>query len=162
MKKIFLFFLIVLPFYLVFSIYSLDRDYFLCPIKYKGRIIIRSDSRGDGSFASPRNGNRLHNGIDLLAEMEAPVYACRSGRVIAARGNNGMGNYVKLQHKGGLVTIYGHLSKIYVHSDEFIRQGWIIGSVGKTGNANHPMIQPHLHFEVRKDDIPQNPLDFLE
>ena len=162
MKKIFLFFLIVLPFYLVFSIYSLDKDYFLCPIKYKGRVIIRSDSRGNGSFASPRNGNRLHNGIDLLAEMEAPVYASRSGRVIAAGGNNGMGNYVKIEHREGLVTIYGHLSQIYVTLNEFIRQGKIIGTVGKTGNANHPKIQPHLHFEVRKGDIPQNPLDFLE
>lgn len=162
MKKILLFFLIVLPFYLVFTIYSLDRDYFLSPVKYKGRVVIRSDSRGDGAFASPRNGNRLHKGIDLLAEMKAPVYASRSGRVIAAEKNNGMGNYVKIEHKEDLVTVYGHLSQIEVNLNQFVRQGKIIGTVGKTGNANHPQILPHLHFEVRKDGVSVNPMEFLE
>lgn len=162
MKKILLFLLLILPFYLFISIYFLDKSYFLCPIEYKGDIIIRNDSRGDGSFAANRNGGRIHEGIDLFAKIGTPVLACRSGMVIAASKSRGMGNYVIIRHPGNIITIYGHLSKVYVHRYKFVRQGEVIGSVGRTGNANHPKIYPHLHFEVRKYGIPQDPMEYLE
>lgn len=161
MKRILLFLLLVLPVYLLVSLYFVDKHYFLCPIEYKGDIVIRSDNRGNGLFAANRNGRRIHEGIDLFAEKGSPVLACRSGIVIAARKSRGMGNYIIIRHPGNIITIYGHLSNIYVHRHKFVRQGEIIGSVGKTGNANHPNIQPHLHFEVRKDSIPQDPLKYL-
>jgi murein DD-endopeptidase MepM/ murein hydrolase activator NlpD len=161
MKKIFISLLVALPFYFLISLYFLDKHYFLCPIEYKADIIIRSDSRGNGFFAAERNGKRTHEGIDLFAQIGTPVLACRSGQVIAARRSRGMGNYIIIRHPGNLTTIYGHLSKIYVHRRQFVRQGEVIASVGKTGNANYRDIQPHLHFEVRKDGIPQDPLDYL-
>jgi len=162
LKKILLFLILVLAVYLLVSLYFLDKHYFLCPIEYKGDIIIRSDNRGDGFFAASRNGRRIHEGIDLLAEIGSPVLACRSGRVIAAGKTRGMGNYIIIRHPGNIVTIYGHLSQIFVKRNVFVRQGQVIGRVGKTGNANYPDIQPHLHFEIRKDGIPQDPLEYLQ
>ena len=162
MKKSLLFLLIVLPIFLLISLYFLDKQYFICPIEYKRDIVIRSDRRGDGLFAANRNGRRVHEGIDLFAAIGTPVLASRSGRVIAAKKNQGMGKYVIIKHPDSIVTIYGHLSKIYVGKNQFVQQGQIIGSVGKTGNANFRDIQPHLHFEVRKNGIPQDPLEYLE
>jgi len=162
MKKILLFLLILLPIYLLIGLYFLDKDYFLCPIGYKRDILIRSDSRGDGFFAAERNGNRLHNGIDLFAEIGTPVMASRSGIVVAAKQSRGMGNYVIIRHPGNIITIYGHLLRIYISQNNFVRQGEVIGTVGKTGNANYRDILPHLHFEVRKGGIPEDPLEYLE
>lgn len=153
--------LIILSIYLVVSLYFLDKVYFLCPIEYKGDIIIRSDSYGDGSFAANRRGRRAHQGIDLFAPIDTPVLASCSGRVVAARENNGMGKYIIIRHRDNIITLYGHLSKSYVTQNQFVRQGQVIGGVGKTGNANLRAIQPHLHFEVRRNGIPQEPLNYL-
>ncbi len=163
MKKILLFLLlIIMPVYLSVSLYFLDKDYFICPIEYNGDAVIRCDSRGDGFFAAKRNGNRTHQGIDFFAEIGNPVLAARSGRVIAATKNRGMGNYIIIRHPGNTITIYGHLSQIYVYRNQFVKQGEAIGSVGKTGNAKYRDVQPHLHFEVRKNGVPQDPLEYLE
>lgn len=162
MRKILLFLLFFMPIYLLISLYFLNKDYFVTPIEYKGDIIVRCDSRGDGFFAANRNGRRIHEGVDLFAEIDTAVLASRSGRVVAAKQNNGMGKYVIIQHLYNIATIYGHLSKIYVTKNEFIRQGQIIGRVGKTGNANYRDIKPHLHFEIRKNGIPQDPLEYLQ
>jgi murein DD-endopeptidase MepM/ murein hydrolase activator NlpD len=162
MKKILVFLLIFLPVYLLASLYFLDKSYFICPIEYKSDILIRRDSRGDGFFAAERSGNRLHNGIDLFAEIGTPVMASRSGIVVAAKQSRGMGNYVIIRHPGNIVTIYSHLSRIYVARNNLVRQGEVIGAVGKTGNANYRAILPHLHFEVRRGGIPEDPLQYLE
>lgn len=162
MRKFLLLLLIVLPVFLGTSFYFLDKQYFFCPIDYKGDIIVRNDSRGEGFFAAERSGMRLHEGIDLFAGVGTPVFASRLGIVAAAKSNRGMGNYVVLKHLGNLSTIYGHLSRIYVRKGVFVRQGQIIGAVGKTGNAHYRSIQPHLHFEVRKKGIPVDPLQYLQ
>ena len=162
MKKILLFLLIVLPFYLFINLYFLDKEYFLCPIKYQGDMVIRSDRRGSGFFGADRNGNRMHQGVDFLAKIGTPVLASRSGKVIDAKHTRGMGNYIIIRHRDDIVTIYGHLYNIYVNKGNFLRQGDVIASVGKTGNANYRDIQPHLHFEVRKNGVPQDPLEYLE
>ena len=162
MKKIFLFLLIILPIYFLISLYFLDRVYFLCPIEYKRDIIIRSDNRGNGFLGAERNGKRIHQGLDLFAEIGTPVLASRSGRVAAAAQNNGIGKFVIIKHPDSIATIYGHLSEIFVKKNQFVRQGEIIGSVGKTGNANFRDIQPHLHFEVKRNGIPLDPLSYLK
>lgn len=162
MRKLPLLILLIALFpFLAFNLYSLDKCYFLCPISYKGDVIVRSDYRGNGYFASPRSGRRLHQGIDLLAPLGTPVMAARSGRVIFAKARKGMGNYVVIRHKNGIVTIYGHLDKIYTRAGAFVRQGDIIGSVGKTGNARYRGIESHLHFEVRKNNKAVDPLNYL-
>ena len=163
MKKFFLILLIILPLYFLIILYFLDKDYFLCPIHYKSDIFVRCDSRGDGFFGSQRNGNRKHEGLDLFAPIGTPVKASRSGKVIVSREQKkGMGKFVIIRHPGNLITLYGHLSRAFVEKNYFVRQGQVIGEVGKTGNANYRDIQPHLHFEVRKNNVPQDPLEYLE
>lgn len=162
MKKALVFLLIFVPVFSALVIYFLDKEYFLCPVEYKSEILVRSDTHGEGFFAANRRGRRVHQGIDLLAEIGAPVLAARAGIVIAATKNHGMGNYVVLRHPGKITTIYGHLANIYVAKGDFVRQGQAIGEVGKTGNANYRGILPHLHFEVRKSGIPQDPLEYLQ
>lgn len=162
MRKLLLTILVLLPIFLALSLFYLDKQYFLCPVGYKSDIIIRCDSKGDGSFRSSRSGNRLHQGLDLLAPAGAPVLAARSGIVTKTAVNKGMGCFVIIRHSQNLSTIYAHLLKIHVKENTFIRQGQVIGQVGKTGNARHPNIQPHLHFEVRKNGIPQDPLEYLQ
>jgi len=73
-----------------------------------------------------------------------------------------MGNFIIIRHPGNIITMYGHLFRIYVNKNAFVRQGEVIGSVGKTGNANYRDIQPHLHFEIRKNGVPQDPLEYIE
>jgi murein DD-endopeptidase MepM/ murein hydrolase activator NlpD len=163
MRKILLFLLIVSLLFLIISLYFLDKNYFLCPIEYKGGIFVRCDSRGNGFFGSPRSGNRLHEGIDLFAQIGTPVLAVRLGKVVVSEEQyKGMGKYVVIRHPGNLVTIYGHLSKICVKRGQWVRQGEVIGEVGKTGNANYRDIQPHLHFEVRAAGVPSDPLEYLQ
>jgi len=161
-KKFLLFLLIALPILLLAAFFFLNRQEFICPIAYKGAILVRCDNRGDGFFAAERKGNRLHEGLDLYAPIGTPVAAVRSGIVAAAKHTRGMGNFVIIRHSGNITTIYGHLSKIYARKGQFVRQGDIIGEVGKTGNANYRDIQPHLHLEVRKKGVPQDPLEYLE
>lgn len=130
---------------------------FLCPIDYKEEVKIRSDGYGEGLFGAKRNGGRIHLGIDLQAPVGSSVRAAKSGRA-AAKKNAGMGKYIVINHIDGSKTIYGHLSKTFVSNGEKVRMGDIIGEVGKTGNAWNPCMLPHLHFEIRIDDEPVDPL----
>ena len=131
-------------------------------------IDIRYDTHGDGHFGARRSGGRMHQGIDLAADIGTPVYAARSGRVIISRiikdknTRRGSGNYVVLRHAGNFSTAYAHLSKVYVSENDFVRQGEIIGRVGKTGNANYKDMLPHLHFEIRINGTPRDPSEYLE
>ncbi len=161
MKKTFILFLILALVFIPLTISWVNKENFIIPVCYSYDIIIRNDSRGDGFFAAKRSGNRVHNGIDLLADIGTPVLAARSGLVVEATSSKGMGNYVILKHYDGLTTIYGHLSSIDTRKGILVRQGEIIGKVGKTGNANHPDMLPHLHFEIRKNNIPQDPSGYL-
>lgn len=144
-----------------FSCYFLDKNSFLSPIAYSTNIPIREDVFGEGDFGAKRSGRRLHLGVDILAKIGEPVCAAKCGLVINAENNRGMGNYVEILHRGGLVTIYGHLSQIDVYQGQRVCQGQRIGAVGKTGNAKNRLILPHLHFEVRKFGIPQDPILYL-
>jgi len=161
MKKIILIILIILMISVFLGIAAMDKQYFICPIEYKSDIIIRNDQGGDGSFASSRSGRRMHKGIDLLADEGTLVLAAKSGRVISATQNRGMGKYVIIQHRDNIITIYGHLSEIFVRKNDYLRQGQVIGSVGRTGNARYRSILSHLHFEIRKNGIPQDPLGYI-
>jgi len=168
MKKALSSLFIVFLVYVILSLNFIDKVNFLCPIEYRREILIRNDLRGEGFFAANRKGNRIHEGIDLFAEIGTPVVASRSGIVVVSRliankeQKTGSGNYVVIRHPGNITTVYGHLSEVCVRKNDFVRQGEVIGRVGKSGNANYRDIQPHLHFEVRKDGIPQDPLEYLQ
>ncbi len=155
--------MIICGFYLFNNnLFPLDKFKFLSPIDYSGDIPIRRDDYGDGSFGARRSrGRRTHLGIDILAEVGTTVKAAKSGIVLNAERNHGLGKYVEIKHRHGLVTIYGHLSEIMVKKGQVVKQGQVIGEVGKTGNAYRKLILPHLHFEVRKFGMPQDPVDYL-
>lgn len=144
-----------------FGCYLFDRRQFLSPIYHSGDLPIREDAYGEGDFGAKRRGRRLHLGVDILAPVGTPVYAAKCGLVINAETNHGLGQYVEILHRGGLVTIYGHLSRLDVYQGQRVCQGDKIGEVGKTGNARNRLILPHLHFEVRKYGIPQDPMLYL-
>ncbi len=162
MNRFLLFFLITFLIFIILTLYFIDKVYFICPIEYKRDIIIREDDKGSGDFGVSRARGRRHEGIDLYAQIGTDVRAVRFSRVAEIGFHKNLGNYIELDHPGNLVTIYGHLQRILVRSGQWVAQGEIIGYTGKTGNASHPKILPHLHFEIRKNDMPIDPREWLE
>lgn len=100
----------------------------------------------------PRGG-RLHAGVDLRAPLGTPIVAAKPGTVIQAGWAGGYGNAVYIDHGGGLITRYGHLSRVAVHRGQRVRGGQQIGKSGSTGNSTGP----HLHFEIRPSNRPVDP-----
>jgi len=101
---------------------------------------------------------RDHEGIDMRAPTGTPVLAAADGEVLYAGDKvRGYGNMVVLQHAGDLLTVYAHNSLLLVHVGDRITAGQEISRVGETGHATGP----HLHFEVRRKQEPQDPLQFL-
>jgi murein DD-endopeptidase MepM/ murein hydrolase activator NlpD len=108
----------------------------------------------------PITGRRtLHAGIDMAAPKGTSIYAAESGVVIVAQWWNGYGNCVIIDHGNGLWTVYGHIRDggIDVEKGQTVKRGQKIAEVGSTGNSTGN----HLHFEVRKNEKPVNPLPFL-
>ena len=99
----------------------------------------------------------LHPGIDIAAASGTPIEAAASGRVIVAAYSGGYGNLVVIDHGNGLATAYAHQSQIAVGVGETVRQGQTIGYVGSTGFSTGP----HLHFEVRVNGAPADPMGYL-
>jgi murein DD-endopeptidase MepM/ murein hydrolase activator NlpD len=102
----------------------------------------------------PRWG-RLHAGIDIAAATGTPIYAAQSGRVIGGCGS-GYGNCILIDHGGGLVTLYGHMTSVFV-SGGSVSRGQNVGTMGCTGSCTGP----HLHFETRVNGIALNPRNYL-
>src|SRR6476619_6183621 len=97
---------------------------------------------------------RFHAGIDFGASWGSPIVAAADGQVAAAGWAGGYGRAVRSAHPGGLTTVYGHMSGIAAAPGSCVRQGQLIGYVGSSGLSTGP----HLHYEVRKDGTPVNPL----
>ena len=125
-----------------------------------------SSSSGSG-FVWPVNGvltsgfgwrwGRMHEGIDIAAPSGSPVVAAASGTVIYAGWMGGYGNLVIIDHGGGLATAYGHQSSVAVGVGQVVMQGQTIGYSDCTGHC----FGPHLHFEVRVNGSPVDPLGYL-
>jgi murein DD-endopeptidase MepM/ murein hydrolase activator NlpD len=97
---------------------------------------------------------RLHAGIDFGAAWGSPIVAAADGQVVAAGWAGGYGRQVQVAHGGGIVTTYSHMSGIAASPGEAVRQGQVIGYVGSSGLATGP----HLHFEVRVNGRPVDPM----
>lgn len=108
------------------------------------------------SYYGPRWG-RMHTGIDIDGTSGQPIVASKAGRVIVASYYGGYGNAVVIDHGGGVTTLYGHMSDFNVSNGQSVSQGAVIGYVGCTGSCTGD----HLHFEVRVNGSPQDPLNYL-
>jgi murein DD-endopeptidase MepM/ murein hydrolase activator NlpD len=97
---------------------------------------------------------RMHTGIDFGAAWGSPIVAAADGQVVAAGWTGGYGRQVQVAHGGGIVTTYSHMSGIAASAGEPVRQGQVIGYVGSTGLSTGP----HLHFEVRVNGRPVDPM----
>jgi murein DD-endopeptidase MepM/ murein hydrolase activator NlpD len=125
---------------------------------------------GSGSFIWPVNGpivspfgprwGRMHTGIDIAAGTGTPIRAAAAGTVALIQSeasSGGYGNFTCIQHSGSISTCYAHQSSIGVSSGQSVSQGQVIGAVGCTGHC----FGPHLHFEVRINGTPVDPLGYL-
>ncbi len=114
---------------------------------------------GFGGRRNPFGGNsyEFHSGQDIDAAVGDPVVAGASGKVTFVGWQNGYGQLVVIDHGSGLTTRYGHLSHIDVAQGQTVERSQFIGRVGSTGRSTGP----HLHYEIRINDQPVNPLQYL-
>jgi murein DD-endopeptidase MepM/ murein hydrolase activator NlpD len=114
----------------------------------------------NGAVTSPfgYRWGRMHEGIDIDGYTGQPIVASKTGRVISAGdAGDGYGTKVVIDHGGGYTTLYGHMSSLGTSSGASVSQGQVIGYVGCTGSCTGD----HLHFEVRVNGAPQDPLAYL-
>ena len=100
---------------------------------------------------------QFHNGVDMAAPGGSPILAAYDGKVVAAAYNASMGNYIMINHGGGLYTIYMHASALYVSTGETVTRGQKIAAVGTTGRSTGN----HLHFEVMVNGNRVNPISYI-
>jgi len=122
-----------------------------------GRFVWPVDGRLSSRFGLRRNHH--HDGVDISAPRGTPVYAAASGRVIHADASlSGYGKMVIIKHGDRYSTVYAHNDRLLVKVGQFVEQGERIAEVGRTGRAS----SPHLHFEVRYDGRPRDPMGHLQ
>ena len=113
---------------------------------------------GFGGRSDPFTGEAgQHNAIDISSAVGAPVRAPADGIVVKAEWANGYGNVIYISHGYGYSTRYGHLTAFNVRPGQRIKRGEVIGTVGSTGRSTGP----HLHYEVRVNNNPVNPLEYI-
>jgi murein DD-endopeptidase MepM/ murein hydrolase activator NlpD len=100
---------------------------------------------------------RLHAGVDIGAATGTPIHAAKDGVVIHAGWRGGYGNAVLVEHEGGVVTLYAHMTRTAAQNGQTVLAGDVIGYVGSTGNSTGP----HLHLEVRVGGQPVDPAPYL-
>ena len=112
-----------------------------------------------GEISSPFGfrWGRLHAGIDIANDEGTLIQAARPGKVTFVGWYDGYGNAVMIDHGQEVVSLYGHLSKFYVHVGQVVQRGQSVAAMGTTGDSTGP----HLHFEVRQYGKPINPLTLL-
>ena len=98
-------------------------------------------------------GGHWHSGIDLAAALGTPVRATAAGNVTVLLSVGGYGLHVVVDHGSGLTSLYGHLDSVAVHSGDVVAADEVIGALGSTGNSTGP----HLHFEIQRDGIAEDP-----
>jgi len=122
-----------------------EREGFIWPVK--GNITSKFGHRGQ----------TFHDGIDISVSEGSPIVAVEEGEVIYKDQLRGYGNLIIIRHAGGFVSVYSHNKINLVHDGQKVAQGEVIGEVGSTGRVT----APHLHFEIRKDNVARDPLQYL-
>ena len=101
---------------------------------------------------------RFHEGVDMSAYTNTPIYAARSGKVtVASYQDGGAGYYVNINHGDGFSSIYMHMTRYIVSKGQYVEQGQVIGYVGSTGLSTGP----HLHFGIAKNGAYVNPMKYI-
>jgi len=100
---------------------------------------------------------RFHAGLDFGADYGSPIFAAQAGTVILAGWYGGYGQAVLIDHGGGVTTLYGHASELYVSEGDRVQRGQAIATIGSSGLSTGP----HLHFEVRVSGEPVNPISYF-
>jgi murein DD-endopeptidase MepM/ murein hydrolase activator NlpD len=101
---------------------------------------------------------RMHYGVDIINDVGTDVYASADGVVhFSGRTQGGLGIVVELSHGYGIASVYGHLSQVLVPTGKTVKRGELIGRCGRTGLVSGP----HLHYEVRRNGVSQNPVDYF-
>jgi murein DD-endopeptidase MepM/ murein hydrolase activator NlpD len=127
------------------------------PVKQgSGQLIWPVSGPVTGSFGEVRPGH-IHAGIDIAVPEGTPIRAADSGRVALMGWVGGYGNYTCIQHTATMSTCYGHQSSFGTSNGASVSQGQVIGYSGNTGNSTGP----HLHFEVRINGNPVDPMGYL-
>ncbi|GMA99579.1 hypothetical protein PIPA1_23790 [Pelosinus sp. IPA-1] len=103
------------------------------------------------------DGNELHPGVDIAYTMGAPVVATADGEVVASGPAGGYGNLVQIDHGNGIATLYGHNSQLAVNVGQQVKKGQVIAYAGSTGKSTGP----HVHYEVRVNNTPIDPMKYL-
>jgi murein DD-endopeptidase MepM/ murein hydrolase activator NlpD len=114
-------------------------------------------SRGSISSNFGVRWGKMHEGIDIAAPMNTPIYAAMDGKVIYSDWETGYGKVIKIAHSNNIETIYGHCNSLNTKKNQNVKKGDLIGYVGSTGNSTGP----HLHFEVRISGKPVDPSPYI-
>ncbi len=123
----------------------------------KGSGVLQWPLRGVLYARFGKKGKEPHDGVDLAAPAGQPVKVAAPGTVLFAGEQKGYGLIVIVEHDGGLITLYAHNRDLRVKTGQRVRDGQVVATVGDSGRTSGP----HLHFEVRKDGVPVDPLDYL-
>jgi hypothetical protein len=108
--------------------------------------------------ARAHNWTNYNGGIDWAVFTGTPIKAAQNGKVTATRHDaTGYGTHVRIQHDNGYLTIYGHLASFSVNTGDTVQAGQVIGLSDNTGNSTGP----HLHFELRHNNVPIDPMPLL-
>lgn len=136
-------------------------------VEFQAKEAVASLGTSNKGFIWPINGNvtsyygprwgRMHTGIDIDGYTGQPIVAVKEGTVILASYYSGYGNAVIVDHGGGYSTLYAHMSAFNVSNGQRVEQGKLIGYVGCTGSCTGD----HLHFEVRVNGNPDDPMKYL-
>ena len=160
--------------------HGLPNDENISEDEWSGGVYNGEIYTGGGDFASPLGANwrsmvtsefgwrpnpfgggggEGHSGLDMGAPKGTPIQAARDGVVsyVKDSGSSGYGYHVVIDHGDGMVTLYGHCSKVYVHSGQMVKQGDVIAAVGSTGRSTGN----HVHLEVRIGSKKVNPRNYL-
>ena len=120
--------------------------------------VIGNISSGFGWRSDPFGGaSQFHRGVDIPARTGSNIYATGGGIVIKSGWSSGYGQTVKIDHGGGIVTMYAHNSRNLVVEGQYVARGDVIAFVGSTGRST----APHVHYEVQVDGVSVNPLQFM-
>ena len=135
-------------------------------VQQKSGLIARSGG-GSGDVVRPAEGTltsgfgprdgTLHAGTDIANSIGTPIFSAMAGEVIDAGPASGFGQWVRVQHNGGLITVYGHVATFTVTVGQQVAAGQQIATMGNEGQSTGP----HLHFEVHQDGTPIDPLPWL-